>query len=75
MGLAIKTKRASKLLDLVPDGSAVLRQKCRELSSAEILSEEIQKLIDDMYYTVQERKSGVGLSANQVGTLILSKSL
>lgn len=65
----MKTKRVLKLLDFVPDGSAVLRQKCRELSIAEIRSEEIQRLIDDMYYTVRERKSGVGLSANQVGRL------
>lgn len=65
----MKTKRVLKLLDFVPDGSAVLRQKCRDLSIAEIRSEEIQRLIDDMYYTVRERKSGVGLSANQVGRL------
>jgi peptide deformylase len=31
------------------------------------LSEDIQNLIDDMKYTSFERKTGVGLSANQVG--------
>ena len=56
-----------ELLELVPDGDAILRQKCRELSPEEIGSAEIQKLIDDMRYTIEQRKSGVGLSANQVG--------
>lgn len=56
-----------ELLEFVSDGSAILREKCRRLTAEEIRSAEVQKLIDDMFYTVQERKSGVGLSANQVG--------
>lgn len=56
-----------EMLEFVPDGSAILREKCRRLTAEEIRSAEVQKLIDDMFYTVQERKSGVGLSANQVG--------
>lgn len=65
----MKMEQTPKLLNLVSDGNTVLRQKCRELSVAEIRSAGIQKLIDDMHYTVQKRKSGVGLSANQVGRL------
>lgn len=56
-----------EMLEFVSDGSAILRKKCRKLTVEEIRSTEVQKLIDDMFYTVQERKSGVGLSANQVG--------
>lgn len=57
----------SELLAFVSDGSAILREKCRKLSVNEIMSTEIQELIDAMYRTVQEHQSGVGLSANQVG--------
>lgn len=58
-----------ELLEFVPDGSAILREKCRRLTVEEIRSVEVQKLIDDLCYTVQESKAGVGLSANQVGRL------
>lgn len=57
----------SELLEFVPEGSAILREKCRRLTVEEIRSAEMQKLIDDLFYTVQEAKAGVGLSANQVG--------
>lgn len=56
-----------RLLNFVPENDPILRQKCRELSPAEIQSTEIQKLIDDLFYTVQNSSRGVGLSANQVG--------
>ena len=65
----MKKKMSPELLEFVPDGSAILRESCRRLTSEEIRSAEVQRLIDDMFYTVQERKSGVGLSANQVGRL------
>jgi peptide deformylase len=38
-----------------------------KLSDAEILSREIQELINDMYYTLDNKKYGVGLAATQVG--------
>lgn len=60
-------KAQRKLLKFVPDGSAILREKCRKLSAEEVRSPEIQELIDSLLYTVEKRKSGVGLSANQVG--------
>jgi len=63
----MRKKSMSELLEFVPDGSAILREKCRKLTAEEIRSAEIQKLIDDLFYTAQERKAGVGLSANQVG--------
>lgn len=43
-----------------------MREKCRRLTKEEILSPDIQNLIKDMRLTIQERKTGVGLSANQV---------
>lgn len=62
--------RRPELLELVPEGDRVLREKCRKLSRDEILSAEIQNLIDDIGYTCAERKTGVGLSANQVGKAV-----
>ena len=59
--------QTQKLLDFVPANSQILREKCRELSLEEIRSTEIQKLIDDLFYTVENSSRGVGLSANQIG--------
>ena len=57
-----------KILGLVTDkNNPILREKCRRLSKDEILTEDIQNLIDDIKYTCDEKKYGVGLSANQVG--------
>ena len=61
------SKRQPQLLKLVPDGDPVLRDRCRKLSRDEILSANIQNLVDDICYTSRKRKTGVGLSANQVG--------
>lgn len=55
------------LLNFVPASSPILREKCRELSVAEIQSAEVQDLIDDLFYTVANSSRGIGLSANQVG--------
>lgn len=56
-----------KVLEFVSDGDQILREACRRLTVEEIRSAEIQKLIDDLRYTIERRKTGVGLSANQVG--------
>ncbi len=66
-GETLRQERQPHLLDLTPEGDPLLREKCRRLSKDEVLSAEIQNLIDDMGYTSSERKTGVGLSANQVG--------
>src|SRR5580698_4665334 len=53
-------------MEIVKAGELVLRQGARRLSREEILSEEIQKLIEDMKVTMREAP-GVGLAAPQVG--------
>lgn len=56
----------SRTLELVELGHPVLRQKARELSREEILSPEIQELIEQMKNTMRAAP-GVGLAAPQVG--------
>lgn len=53
-------------LDIVQVGDPVLRQVARELSKEEILSPEIQNLIQDMK-TIMRAAPGVGLAAPQIG--------
>ena len=53
-------------LDIVQVGTPVLRQKARELSTEELASERIQKLIVDMRDTMRAAP-GVGLAAPQIG--------
>jgi peptide deformylase len=48
-------------------GNPLLREKASRLTRKEILSREIQQLIDDMKQTVASKKYGVGLAAPQVG--------
>lgn len=48
-------------------GNPILRQVAKRLSHTEILSEEIQALIANMYYTLEKKKYGIGLAAPQVG--------
>lgn len=55
-----------KSLELVRAGAPILREVMPRLSREEILSNEVQELIEDMYYTVREQR-GVGLAAPQVG--------
>jgi len=50
-------------------GEAVLRQRARPLSVAEIRSAEIQQLIQHMRETMNDAP-GVGLAAPQVGTAL-----
>lgn len=60
-------KNQPKLLSFVLENSSILQTPCQKLSLEEIQSPEIQQLIDDLFYTVEHSKTGVGLSANQVG--------
>jgi peptide deformylase len=53
-------------LQIVQVGEPVLRQRARPLSKAEILSSELQRLIQEMSETMREAP-GVGLAAPQIG--------
>ena len=53
-------------LRLTRFGNPILRQQARYLTTEEIKSGEIQRLITDMF-TLNEVKQGVGLAAPQVG--------
>lgn len=55
-----------KVLRATRFGNPILRQTARPLSSDEILSDDIQHLIADIRYTLQEKAYGVGLAAPQV---------
>lgn len=56
-----------KLLKKTEFGNPVLRGVATKLTLAEIQSPETQELIRDMYFTLENRKYGVGLAAPQVG--------
>lgn len=53
------------ILKVAHMGHPVLRAKARPLSAAEIRSDEMQRLIDDMFDTMREYH-GIGLAAPQV---------
>lgn len=55
------------LLTATRFGNPILRQPVRTLTRSEIRSKEIQDLIADMYFTLDEKEYGVGLAAPQVG--------
>ncbi|MDR1196864.1 MAG: peptide deformylase [Candidatus Nomurabacteria bacterium] len=59
-----------KILKLTAANDRILRKKCRRLTKTEIMSAKVQSLIDDIKYTCDKKKMGVGLSANQVGESI-----
>lgn len=59
-----------KLLKKTYFGNPILRQKAKILTKEEILSPNIQQLILDIKYTVDQRKYGVGLAAPQVGVSV-----
>jgi peptide deformylase len=59
-----------EILDLTRFGNPVLREPARRLTKDEILSDEVQTLIENMYYTLKERQYGVGLAAPQVGARV-----
>lgn len=59
-----------ELLNATRFGNPILREEMRRLSAEEILSDEIQELIENMYFTLREKKYGVGMAAPQVGARI-----
>ena len=61
-------------LDIVHTGDPVLRQKARELSIEEILSPDIQNLIEEMKTTMRAAP-GVGVAAPQIGRSIQTDCL
>lgn len=56
-----------KLLRKTDFGNPILRNPNHSLSDKEIISDEIQQFISDMYCTLEQKKYGVGIAANQVG--------
>jgi peptide deformylase len=56
-----------KILKRAQFGNPVLREVARRLSGEDIKSPDTQMLIEDMYYTLDKKKYGVGLAAPQVG--------
>ena len=48
-------------------GNPILRTPSKILSRQEILSKQTQELLNDMRYTLEKRKYGIGLAAPQVG--------
>jgi peptide deformylase len=56
-----------KILKLRRLGDPILREKSKLLTKKEVLSAEVQALIDNMYHTCAKKEYGVGLSASQVG--------
>lgn len=61
-----EVKEMPEVLEIVEAGGLVLREPCRDLSPAEILSGRIQDLIGAMFETMRAAP-GVGLAAPQIG--------
>ena len=59
-----------KLLKRTEFGNPILRNVANRLTNEEIGSKEVKELIRDMYYTLENKKYGVGLAAPQVGKSI-----
>ncbi len=59
-----------ELLNTTRFGNEILREEMRRISPEEILSNEVQALIENMYYTLHEKQYGVGIAAPQVGARI-----
>jgi peptide deformylase len=59
-----------ELLNATRFGNQILREEMRRLSPEEILSDEVQGLIENMYFTLREKQYGVGMAAPQVGARI-----
>jgi len=51
-------------------GNPILREVARWLTPEEILSDDIQSLINNMRFTLTERSYGVGIAAPQVGVSV-----
>lgn len=56
-----------ELLTATRFGNPILRNEMRRLTPEEIKSDEIQKLIADMYFTLRKKQYGVGIASPQVG--------
>jgi peptide deformylase len=56
-----------EILPVTRFGNPVLRETARRLTKKEILSNNIQELIENMRHTLVEIKYGVGIAAPQVG--------
>lgn len=56
-----------KILKVTRFGNPILRETARRLTITEIKSAMVKNLIEDMRYTLANRKYGVGLAAPQVG--------
>lgn len=56
-----------KTLPIIRLGNPLLRQIARNLTSTEILSDEIQEFIADIRYTLEKENYGVGMAATQMG--------
>lgn len=48
-------------------GNPILRKKARRLTRKEILSDDIQDLIKNMFHTLRKKEYGVGIAAPQLG--------
>jgi peptide deformylase len=57
----------NRILRKTEFGNPILRSRAKILTSDEIVSEETQRLIQDMYYTLERKKYGVGIAAPQLG--------
>lgn len=57
----------TEILPITRFGNPVLREPARRLSKDEILSDDTQSLIENMRFTLIEKKYGVGIAAPQVG--------
>jgi peptide deformylase len=60
----------TEILEATRFGDPILREVVRKLEPDEILAEETQDLIENMYHTLKEKQYGVGLAAPQVGVRI-----
>ena len=61
-----KKKKKMNLPDTVKAGDPVLHEPAQEVDPSEILSDKVQKIIDDMI-RVMRKAPGVGLAAPQIG--------
>ena len=57
----------SNILSKIEFGNPILRKSAKKLSVNEISSDKIQNLINNMYYTLDNKEYGVGIAAPQVG--------
>ena len=57
----------NKLLSKIEFGNHILRSVSAVLSNDQILNDQTQQLINDMHYTLEQKKYGVGLAAPQIG--------